>query len=149
MIRALDRLYRDSRGTMATETAIVMSSLLLLGLGTAQASKLVTQQSQMQAAVAQAEQIIAASKPTTVPQLDAIKSIMSASTGIPSANITVEFRYRCGTTASFVTTTGTCGTSPEWDYVHLNMSYTYVPIWNKFGIKNNVNLSVDRNTQIA
>jgi Flp pilus assembly protein TadG len=145
---SLRTLVGDQSGAMAVETAIVISALLFLGLGATQASEVVTKQAQMQAAASQAEQIISATTPKTSADLTAIQGIIKTSAGL-SADPTVEWMYRCGTTSTTTTTEGTCGTSIEWTYLHLRLTYTYTPAWTSYGFGSPINLVVDRMSQIS
>jgi Flp pilus assembly protein TadG len=148
MTGMLARLRCDTRGTMAVETAIVLSVLLFLGLGATQASEVVTKQSQMQAAASQAEQIIAAKSLTSATQLDTIRDILKTSAGL-STDPTVEFQYSCATSTTKTTTDGTCGSNVQWTYVHMRLTYTYTPTWTSFGFGNPITLVVDRTAQVS
>jgi len=144
----LQRLLADARGTMAVETALVAPVLILLGLGGFQVGSMVATQHNLETAAALGEQIALASKPDTQTKLDTMKSIISATTGVPVADISTAFIYRCGTSAT-VQTTNACGTDPAWQYVEIIVSQTYDPIWVNIGVGHSVDLSVDKTVQIA
>lgn len=148
MMRVQGSLIRNDSGAMAVETAIVLSTLMFLALGATQASEVVTKQAQMQAAASQAEQIISATTPKTSADLVAIQGIIKESAGLVS-DPTVEWMYRCGTSSATTTTEGTCGTTIEWTYLHLNLTYTYTPAWTSYGFGSPINLVVDRMSQIS
>ncbi len=144
-----DRLLRDRRGTMAIETAIALPALVLLGLGTFQVSDAVARQTELQSAASEALQIALASKPRNSGDLTQIRSILRASTGLGDNNVTVSFRYRCGTDSALHEESGECGAGAEWTFVRVSIVDTYHPLWTKFGIGSNFNLTMNRTVQIS
>lgn len=146
----LCRLLRDTSGAMMVETAITLPFILALTLGGYQVSSIVARQSELETAAAEAQQIVLATKPTTNGQLNTMKAILQASTGLSSANVQIGFRYRCGTNTTLQTTSGTCAiTTQESAFVRIVLTDTYVPTWTKFGIGSGVNYSVTRMTQVS
>jgi Flp pilus assembly protein TadG len=144
----LRRLLTHEHGTMAVETALVAPVLILLGLGGFQVGSMVSAQHDLETAAALGEQIALASKPDSQAKLDTMKGIISATTGVPVADISTAFIYRCGTAAD-VQTTNSCGTDPAWQYVEIIVSQTYNPMWVNLGVGHPVDLSVDKTVQIA
>jgi Flp pilus assembly protein TadG len=144
----LRRLLADTGGTMVVETALVAPVLIVMGIGGYQVSDMVAHQHNLESAAALGEQVALAAKPDSDAKLDTMKAVISASTGVPVANITAVFKYRCGTAAS-LQDTNACGADPPWTFVRLVVTETYAPIWTKAGIGTSVNLEVDRTVQIA
>jgi Flp pilus assembly protein TadG len=108
--RLLARLRRDIRGMAMIETAAVAPVLALLGIGAFQVSAMVARQGELQGAAAEAEGIVLAKQPTTQAQLDTIKNILVASTGLTAGEISVSYQFRCGTAATRTTSQLNCGT---------------------------------------
>jgi Flp pilus assembly protein TadG len=144
----LRRLFADTRGTMAVETALVAPVLIVLGIGGFQVSDMVAHQHNLESAAALGEQIALASKPDSQAKLDTMKAVIHASTGVPLANITTTFKYRCGTSAT-LQTTNSCGSDPPWTFVSIAITETYTPAWSRVGIGSSMGLEVDRTVQIA
>lgn len=148
-LAALTRLGRDTEGAMAIETGIVASALALMSLGSFQVSSMVARQSELQGAAAEAAAIALAAKPDTTEKLNTVKSIMQTSTGLSSSNISVSYRYKCGTDNDLERSTNDCDSDERtWKFVRIRLSDTYTPLWRRFGIGSNVNLRVVRLVQI-
>jgi Flp pilus assembly protein TadG len=145
----LRKFVADRSGIMAIETALVLPVLLLLGIGGFQVSEIVARQHNLQAAAAEAQQIALAAKPDSQTKLDTIKAILVASTGLPAANVNINFTYSCGTTEAAASSPTTCGAEPAWTYVEIVLNDTYSPPWTAFGVGSNVALQVDRKVQIS
>jgi Flp pilus assembly protein TadG len=144
----LQRLLTDARGTMAVETALVAPVLIVLGIGGFQVSDMVAHQHNLESAAALGEQIALASKPDSQAKLDTMKAVIHASTGVPLADITTVFKYRCGTTTT-LQDTNSCGSDPPWTFVSIVITETYSPMWSQVGIGSSMDLEVDRTVQIA
>ena len=149
-------LLRDSRGTMVIETAIVAPVLIILSLGAFEASTMVTRQSELQSAAAEAVAIVMAATPETQTQVDQIEAVVENSSGIPEDNVTFAIKIRCGTTETFVdktdlaSDTTTCGDQDlqSW-YLQITMTDTYEPVWTQFGIGSAIEFHVDRTVQLS
>ena len=89
-----------------------------------------------------------AAKPDSQTKVDTMKTVISASTGVPAANIQANFKYRCGTTAT-MRTDNACGADPAWMFVQVVLTDTYSPAWTQLGIGSNVPLQVGRTVQIS
>lgn len=144
----LQRLLADKRGTMVVETALVAPVLILMAIGGFQVSDLVARQHNLESAAAMAEQIALAAKPDSQTKINTMKSVISASTGVPAAHIQTSFIYRCGTTTA-TQNNNNCGTDPAWTFVQIVLIDTYVPAWTHLGIGSNVALRVSRTVQIS
>lgn len=144
----LQRIFADRVGTMAVEVALVAPMLLLLGIGGFQVGDMVAQQHNLETAAALAEQVALASKPDSQSKLDTMKTVIHASTGVPLADISANFMYRCGTAAA-LQNNSSCGSEPAWMFVHITFSDTYSPPWTAFGVGSDIDLKVDRTVQIS
>jgi Flp pilus assembly protein TadG len=147
----LRRIWRDTKGAMAIETAIVAPIMLVLSLGGVEAGSMVARQSELQSAAAEALNIVQAEPPTTGAQRDAIRDVLKASTGITAANgVRVIEIWRCGTTADFERTSKTnCGTAAAATYIEITLQDTYEPTWTAFGIGSTMTYNVVRQVQIS
>lgn len=148
-MKRLLHLLRDARGTMAIETAITLPTLILLGLGSFQVSDAVARRSEMQTAASEALQIALASKPRNEGDLNRIGAILRTSTGLGDNNVTVTFRYRCGTGTTIYDESGNCGSGAEWVFVRIRLTETYQPFWTSLGLSGNIPLNIDRTVQIS
>ena len=144
----LRRLGRDRDGSMAIEAGIVTGVLALMSMGSFQVSSLVARQNEMQTAAAEAAAITLAAKPDTTQKLATIKSIMMTSTGLSDSQVSVSFRYKCGTDNDLERTDNCDEDEQEWKFVRVRLNQTYVPMWRQLGLGSDVNLRVVRLVQI-
>ena len=86
LLRAAGRA-RD--GAVVIEFALLAPMVVLMGLGAVDVSRIVARQSQLQAAVAEAGQIVLASTPDNDTKINAIKTVIANTTGIMTGNITI------------------------------------------------------------
>lgn len=147
--QTLRRLARESRGTMAIETAIVAPILLVMSLGAFEGSRMVARQSELQSAAAEAAAIIMAKSPTTQAQIDTIEDVIEASSGLADAKVTLGLRYRCGTDADYVDDGTTCGADDVSTFIRIQMDDTYVPQFSGFGLGDSFDYHVERMVQVS
>lgn len=132
------------------ETAAVAPVLALLGIGAFQVSAMVARQGELQGAAAEAEGIVLAKQPTTQAQLDTIKSVLVASTGLSAADVSVTYQFRCGTATGRTSNQLDCGTGVRaWRYVQIAMTSTYRPLWTELGVGQNIALRVNRTVLVG
>lgn len=131
----LARLARDTRGTMAIETAFIVPVLALMSIGGFEVSGMVSRQSELQSAVAEAAQIAIASTPDEQSERNTIKDILMASAGLPTSKVTISNEYRCNSSTTLVTSAASCATSDSvTTYLKIYVTDEYTPEWTKFGI---------------
>ena len=147
--RHLAALLRDTRGALLIETAIVAPVLVLMSLGAFQVSSMVARQSELQSAVAEASAIALAVAPDTSAKRATVKSVIMASSGLASGHVTVSNTYRCGTTATYQNGQSCSGSSKLSEYVKIELTDTYTPIWTEFGVGGPMNYNVTRYVMIA
>lgn len=146
----LQSLTACREGAVVIEVAVLAPVLILLGLGTVEVSTLVSRQSELQSALAEAAAIALASKPDTDAKIATIKAIIATSAGVDASKVTISTTYRCGTTATYVSLPGYCAVTGEISkYLKVKVHDTYTPNWTKFGISKAVNLSLERTIQIS
>lgn len=147
MIRAgklLARLRRDERGAMLIETTIVAPVLVLLSLSAFQVSQVVARQTELQNAAAEALGIAMAAPPTTSAQRATLRDVIIDSTGLARNDVTVTEAYRCGAATTYITSADSCTGAKVANYVRIQLSDTYSPIWTQWGIGQDLEFNVDR-----
>lgn len=141
----LTRLRADSTGAMIIETAVLAPVLILLSLGAYQVSSAVARESELQNAMNTAQGVALASAPDDDEKRTTLKQIISASTGVPLANIQVTAAYRCNSGVDYVASESTCTIGDKVSsYVKISISDTYAPVWTEFGVGDDVILNVER-----
>ena len=147
---AFARAATDTRGTMVIETAIVLPVLVLMSLGTFEASRMVARQYELQSAAGEAELIAVATGSGASTAAEKIKAILSASVGLDADQISVDRFYRCNDNDSTVSDASVCGEDDVVSsYVRLDIRDTYTPVWTAFGIGSPVEMEVERTVYLS
>ncbi|HVR89635.1 MAG TPA: TadE family protein [Novosphingobium sp.] len=150
MLRLLRELRRDTWGTMAVETALVVPVLALLSIGGFEVSAMVARQNELQGAAAEAGQIALAASPDTDAKRATLKNIIVTSTGLPASKVTITMKFRCGATTTLQTTNNCANASDKVStYVEIYMTDTFVPSWKKFGVGTNMTYRVTRRVMLS
>lgn len=148
--RTIARLSPDSSGAMAIETAFVLPVLILMALGTFEASRMVARQYELQSAAGEAELIAIATASGASTTADKIKEILSASVGLDADQISVDQFYRCNDNDSTVSDASSCAEDDVVSsYVRLDIRDTYTPVWTEFGIGSPVDMEVERTVYLS
>ena len=153
MSNALARLRFDARGTITIEVAIIAPVLVLLGLGSFDVSEMVSRQSDLQSAAAEAEAIVQAAVPTDSAARDNVRDILKSSIDPddtnPNDTETVTEIYRCGT-GDYQTVLPTCATGTKLStYIKIVLTNAYTPNWTSFGVGHTIDYHVVRMVQIS
>ena len=153
MNRAFARLRSNVRGTITIEVAIIAPVLVLMGLGTFDVSEMVSRQSDLQSAAAEAEAIVQASTPTDSAARDAVRDILKSSidpdNSNPNDTESVTEIYRCGT-GDYQTVLPTCATGTNLStYIKIVLTNSYTPNWTSFGVGHTIDYDVVRMVQIS
>jgi Flp pilus assembly protein TadG len=153
MRMGLATLCRNAQGTITIETAIVAPVLVLLGLGSYDVSQMVSRQTDLQAAAAEAEAIVQASPPADSAGRQNVQDILKATIDPDNSNAhdteTVSPIYRCGT-GDYQTTLPTCATGDKLStYIKVELTNSYNPTWTSFGVGQSMNYVVTRMVQIS
>lgn len=143
------RIASDERGSMAIETAFVIPVLLILALGGFEVSTMVSRQTELQSAAAEAASVVRAVIPETAADRTTVQNILASSTGLSTDQITVSEVYRCGTSTSYSEIAGTCGAAVEYKFIRVDLSDSYVPTWTKWGVGSGFDYNVSRTVQIG
>ena len=150
MRRVLARLSDCRRGVMAIESVIVAPVLILMALGAFQAGSMVSRQQELQSGASEVAAIIlaAAQSSSGVSSAD-IKTVVKSSLNLTDSQVTLLQRYRCGTDPNLIETANTCaGGTQQYEYVLLQLTDTYTPVWAKYGMGSAFNYTVNRTIQI-
>lgn len=145
----LNKLRGDSCGAMLVETAMVTPMLLVLSLGSYDASRMFARESELQTAASEASAIALANPPDTTAELTTLRNIIKSSTGLTDTDVTVVLEYRCGNNAAYVTSNTSCGTQTVSNFVRINITDIYRPTYADFGIGGNINYRVTRYVMIG
>jgi Flp pilus assembly protein TadG len=144
ILNTIRDLRRDTRGAMMIETALVTPMLVMMALGSFDASRMFARESELQTAASEASAIALASKPDTSAKRATLKNIIVSSTGLPSSGVTVDAVYRCSSNTAYVNDSTTCGSLTVSNYVKIYMTGTYTPQWTQFGIGGPVTFRITR-----
>ena len=145
-------LLRDEAGSMVIESAFVIPILVILSLGGFEASRIVSRNTELQSAVAEAGAVVLAAAPDTADKRATVKSIIAASTGLASTpdKVTLTVKFRCNDDTALKDSATECGTGVVVsEYVRINITDSYTPMWTQFGLGSTINYSVSRMVQIA
>jgi Flp pilus assembly protein TadG len=150
MMRITHALLRDTRGSSAIETAFVAPILILMSLGSYQASEVVARQHELDTGADQATALVLAGWSDTVEQRAALQQVVQESLGVTGEQIELETKYRCGTATAYVDSSETCAEDAiVATFLRLELTDTYTPTWTQFGIGSAINLSVERMVQLS
>lgn len=147
--RIFRHVLRDRHGAMAIETAIVAPLLAVMALGTFEVGTMVSRQQELQSSASEAEGIILAVAGGTGATSDKIEEVIENSLGLSGDQVTLQQRFRCDTATTLSTDASTCDSDlPIYQYVLLNVTDTYTPIWTDFGVGSPLTYSVERTVQV-
>lgn len=146
----IHRLAQDARGSMAIETAFVVPVLAVMSIGGFEVSSMVSRQSELQSAVAEAAQIAIASAPDEQSERNTIEEILMASADLPTSKVTLTNEYRCGSNTALVTSEASCATSDSvTTYLKIYVTDQYSPAWTEFGIGRPMTYNITRRVIVA
>lgn len=135
---------------MAIETAVVAPIVILLALGSADMSKIVSRQQELQSAMGQVEGIALASNSGATTDTVALKTMLMQSLSLPSSGVTVDKLYRCNANTTLVTAATSCSSSDVVStYIKVTLSDSYTPIWQRVSKIGTWNFNVQRTVQLS
>lgn len=150
LVSLIKGLRENAAGAIAVETAIIAPVLVMLSLGTFDASKLVARQTELQSAAGIVESIALSSSPDTPEELATVKQIIMTSTGLSADQVELTNSYRCGIESTLVTPKTTCAlTDVVSTYLTVNLTDTYTPVWTNFGIGSPIQYNVTRRVAVS
>lgn len=136
---------RNTRGSMAIETAIVAPVLILMTLGTFEASTIVARQHELQTGAAEGEIIAMAAAQGALTNAAEIQTIIADSLDLPLEKVVVQRLYRCNANTNRVSAKSACGTDAVvTSYMQIKITDTYTPVWTQFGVGGPIDFEVDR-----
>jgi Flp pilus assembly protein TadG len=136
---------RNTRGSMAIETAIVAPVLILMSLGTFEASTIVARQHELQTGAAEGEIIAMAAAQGALTNAAEIQTIIADSLDLPLEKVVVQRLYRCNANTNRVSAKSNCGTDAVvTSYMQIKITDTYTPVWTQFGVGGPIDFEVDR-----
>lgn len=146
----LKRFARSESGSVAIETAFIVPILATMVLGGLEVSNIVSRQTELQTAAAEAAAIAVARPPEDADERAILEGVIEASTGLAADQVTLELRFRCDTSPNLIENSDTCGTSSVVsEFVIITMQDTYTPTWTQFGVGGPVNYNVTRRVQLS
>lgn len=164
LFQNLGRLGSDNRGSMVIETAIVAPVLVLMSIGGFEVSAMVARQHELQSGIAEAEAVALAANLGAETDTVKLQSMIEESLDLDQGQVTVTKVYRCDAGRELVSAASSCenyfgssdsnsggGNDAETvsEYVKLQVTDTYTPIWAHIGIGGKVTYKVDRMVQLS
>jgi Flp pilus assembly protein TadG len=150
IMNRLPSLVRDNSGSMAIEMAFTAPLLILLALGSADVSRMISRQNELQAGVAQAEQVALAANAGAATDTNTLKTLLMQSLNLSSNNVNVVKQFRCNADTALVSTTTSCSSSDVVStYVQITLQDSYSPIWRKIVPVGAWNYNVVRTVQLS
>ena len=165
MIDNIKKLGRDTRGTMAIETAFIVPILAVLSIGGFEASQMIARHGELQSAAAEASAIVQASPPENDEERAVVEDVIEVSTGLDDEKVTLEEIYRCGVEEDYTNSRLDCLGDDATDgdsideggytteeistFIRIRVKDTYTPQWVHFGIGKTIEYDVQRTVQVA
>lgn len=150
MLARLGALLGDVRGSAAIETAIVAPVLVLMAIGSFEASRMVARQQELQTAASETEAIALAANAGATTNTTTLESILRTSLDLSDEDVTIIRQYRCDADTVLVSSPSTCGVDAVISsYIKLTITDSYEPIWTRLGIATAVDYSVVRLVQLS
>lgn len=150
VLSILGRFARSERGSVAIETAMVAPIVILLALSSADMSKIVSRQQELQSAMGQVEGIALAAGSGATTDTTTLKTMLMQSLSLPSANVTVDKLYRCSANTTLVTAATSCSSSDVVStYIKVTLTDSYTPIWQRVSKIGTWNFNVQRTVQVS
>lgn len=146
----LSRLAADRTASMAIETALVAPVLITMAIGGFEASSMVAKQSELQSAAAEAISIAIAAQPDTYKEVQTVRNVIKASTGLDNDHVFVYRKYRCGTDEDYVFYEESCAEGAKVStFLYIYILDSYTPTWVDFGVGETLQYRVQRMVQIS
>lgn len=164
----LSRFRYDIRGSALIETAFVAPVLIVMSLGGVEVANMVKRQHELQNAASKAAEIMMAARPKDEAELSVVMQQLAAAieddTGLDTSAIGsnvepdetkndvgyVMTRYRCGNAQNFKKADTGCTDSPNSErFVVFLLRDKYTPVWNEFGIGEELQYRVEKSVQIG
>lgn len=146
----LQRLMHATDGSMAIETAFVAPLLATLAVGGFEVGTLVSRHHELQTAASEAEVIVLAAAEGAEVQIATIRDIIATSLDVERTAVTITRKLRCNDDEDLVAPPNPCAEDDTIsNYIRIEITETYDPVWTAFGVGGPVELAVDRTVQIS
>lgn len=143
-------LKQAERGSVAIETAFVVPVLAMLALGGFETSRIIARGNELQSAMSEAAAVVIANPPETVSDRNTIEAIVETSTGLAANKVSLSRRFRCNDDATLAAAVTSCTTGAEIsEFLRINITDSYTPIWTTFGVGQAINFNITRNVQVS
>lgn len=150
MRSAIQTFWRNRKGSMAIETAIVAPVLVLMALGTFEVGSIVSRQHELQTAASEGELIALATASGATTDINTVKDIIKTSVDLTDSQIDITRFYRCNDSDVTVTNPDNCGTDDVISsYIRVDLTDTYTPVWTDFGVGSPITFDVERTVQLS
>ncbi len=150
MRNAIQTFWRNRKGSMAIETAIVAPVLVLMALGTFEVGSIVSRQHELQSAASEGELIALATASGATTDINTVKDIIKTSVDLTDSQIDITRFYRCNDSDATVTNPDNCGTDDVISsYIRVDLTDTYTPVWTDFGVGSPITFDVERTVQLS
>ena len=140
---------RDSGGVLAIESAIVAPLFVLMALGVFQVGSMVSRQQELQSGASDVTAIILAAANGPGTSSADIKAVIKSSLNLTDSQVTLQQKYRCDAAATLIDDPANCAAGTQIsEYVLLQLTDTYTPLWATYGVGAPVTYTVNRTIQI-
>ena len=141
-------LRRDTRGTMAIETAVVAPVLTLMAIGSFEVGSMVSRQQELQSAASEAESIILAASASEVETSSAdIEDVIETSLDLDANQVQLDQLFRCDN-GTISTTAPECASGQLYIYVEVALTDSYTPVWANYGFGDTINYNIVRTVMV-
>ena len=164
----LRRFRENTHGSALIETAFVAPFLILMSLGGVEVANMVKRQHELQNAASKAAEIMMAAHPKDEAELALVLQQLALAiegdTGLATTAIGTDVepdetkndvgyvmtRYRCGESKQFKKADTGCTSSPNAErFVVFLLRDKYTPVWNEFGLGEELQYRVEKSVQIG
>ena len=130
--------------------AFVAPVLILLALGGADVSRMISRQHELQAGVGQAEAIALASSSGVSTDVNGLKTILMQSLKLSSSQVSVTKQYLCNSDSTLVSSEKDCGSDAVVStYVKIRLEDSRDPLWKRIGVGGTWTFDVERTVQLS
>jgi Flp pilus assembly protein TadG len=146
----ISQLVADNRGSATIETAFVIPVLAIMVFGGFEVSSIVSRQTELQTAAAEATAVVLARAPKDASDRATLEQIIETSAGLPANKVSLSLKYRCDVEEDLEDNATSCSTTAVVsEFVVITMEDTYTPVWTEFGVGQPINFNVTRRVQIS
>lgn len=151
MVRKLNSLLRDRKGSVAIETAFVAPALLLMSFGGFEVSSMVARYHELQSGASEAEAVALAANMGAETNVNELERMIRNSLDLNENQVSVVKKFRCNGSNELLDTADTCSEDDDIlaSYVELKITDNYKPVWTSFGFSKTFHYRVNRMVQLS